>query len=113
MARYLQEESNSIALITQTMGHEMIHYWLWSRGLPYGHTSEFSKKMKEMGVPRFNPAPRFRAAKFIYECLHCRTEFPARKRWSGLACAACCKVHSGGRYDLRFRLLLKKDLQEV
>src|SRR4051812_6131966 len=50
VASYLLEERNREALILDTLAHEMIHYWLWIRQKPYGHTPEFWEKMTEMGV---------------------------------------------------------------
>lgn len=109
IARYLLEEPNGQELVRMTLGHEMIHYWLWLRGRPCGHTDEFKSKMREMKVPRYNPVPRKRQAKYVYSCPECRAEFSARRRWRNLACAACCKAHAGGKYDARFRLELKPE----
>ncbi len=110
VASYLKEETNSHALIVDTLAHEMIHLWLWIRKRPYGHTQEFLTKMKGMGVSRYNPVPRARPYKYIYQCRACYKDFPARKRLRALACAACCKQHSEGRYDSRFKLVLSQQL---
>lgn len=106
IASYLLEEQNSRHLIWDTLAHEMIHYWLWVRRRPYGHTQEFLKKMKHMGVSRYNPVPRSRPFKYLYRCLACQKHFPTRKRIGALACAVCCKQFSQGRYDPRFKLVL-------
>lgn len=110
VASYLLEESTAEALIADTMAHEMIHYWLWVRRKPYGHTAEFMQKMREMGVSRYNPVPRPRPYKYIYRCSGCSTEFPARRRLGLLACAKCCKLHAGGKFDIRFKLELFRSL---
>ncbi|MCC7441938.1 MAG: SprT-like domain-containing protein [Bdellovibrionales bacterium] len=105
VATYLLEEEKAFELVRDTVAHEMIHYWLWLRGRPYGHTGEFLKKMREMGVSRYNPVPRVRPYRHVYACLACKKEFYSRKRLGPLACARCCKTHSEGRFDSRFRLI--------
>ncbi len=104
VASYLLQETECEKLIQDTLAHEMIHYWLWVRRKPYGHTPEFWMKMKAMGVSRYNPVPRSRPYRHFYECPACQKVFPARRKLGALACMACCKRHSGGRFDSRFRL---------
>lgn len=58
VASYLLGKPNPEKLVTDTMAHEMIHYWLWVRGQPYGHTPEFYKKLKIVGAPRYNLNPK-------------------------------------------------------
>lgn len=111
VASYLMEEANSFELVYDTVAHEMIHYWLWVKHRPYGHTTEFLLKMKKMGVNRYNPVPRLRPYKYLYACLGCQKSFPARKRLGTLACAVCCKKYSHGKYDARFKLVLTQDLK--
>lgn len=112
VASYLLEESNAPHLIRDTMAHEMIHYWLWVRRKPYGHTGEFLQKMREMGVSRYNPVPRVQPYKYVYRCGACSTEFPARRKLGPLACARCCRTHSGGKYDVRFKLALHRTIDQ-
>ncbi|MGZ6333090.1 MAG: SprT-like domain-containing protein [Bdellovibrionota bacterium] len=111
IASYLMEESNALGLVLDTMGHEMIHYWLWIRHRPYGHTAEFHAKMKQMGVSRYNTVPRNRPYKYVYRCAGCRRDFPAKRRLGVLACARCCQEHNDGRYDSRFKLVLHRELE--
>lgn len=106
IATYLLEEENSLNHVTDTLGHEMIHYWLWSRRKRYGHGSEFVEKMREMGVSRYNPVPRRRPYNHVYRCPSCGKDFPARRKLGNLACLSCCRRFSGGRYDRQFRLYL-------
>ncbi len=106
IASYLQEEQNAYTLIYDTVGHEVIHYWLWVRRRPYGHTAEFLQKMRQMGVSRYNPVPRLRPYKYLYQCQACLKRFPARKKLGTLACANCCTQYSQGKYDSRFQLVL-------
>jgi predicted SprT family Zn-dependent metalloprotease len=110
VASYLLEEARASELILDTVAHEMIHYWLWVRKQPYGHTSEFLQKMKLMGVSRYNPVPRLRPYRYVYRCLGCLSSFPSKRKLGKLACAKCCHAHSQGRFDSRFRLLLQKTL---
>ena len=111
IASYLLEEAQAKDLIYDTMAHEMIHYWLWVRQKPYGHTPEFLAKMKAMGVSRYNSVPRTRPHKYIYKCPACSKDFPAKRRLGTLACANCCKQYAGGRFDARFRLVLAEVLK--
>jgi predicted SprT family Zn-dependent metalloprotease len=104
IASYLLNELNSLDLIKDTLAHEMIHYWLWVRRRPYGHTAEFWKKMTAMGVSRYNPVPKLRPYRYLYWCDSCNKKFPARRRLGALACLACCKQYSNGSYDPRFKL---------
>jgi len=109
LATYLFEEVEAEKHLKDTLAHEMIHHWLWVRRRPYGHTPEFWDKMEQMGVSRYNPVPRVRPPRYVYGCPFCRAEYPARRKLGPLACAKCCKAHSGGRYDARFRLALLRD----
>jgi predicted SprT family Zn-dependent metalloprotease len=113
VASYLLEEKDSLALIADTLAHEMIHYWLWVRRRPYGHSSEFMAKMRLMGVSRYNSVPRRRPPRYAYKCPACQVEFLARKRLGVLACAKCCKQHNKGRYDSRFKLFLDRILDAI
>ena len=110
VASYLLDEPEAARLVRDTVAHEMIHYWLWCHRRPYGHTAEFLQKMRAMGVSRYNPVPKRRPYRYLYVCPMCSREFPARRRLGALACADCCKRHSGGRYDMRFRLRLSQQL---
>ena len=110
VASYLLEEARAAELIEDTLAHEMIHYWLWIRRKPYGHTPQFIEKMKEMGVSRYNTTPKLRPYRYVYRCGSCARDFPAKKRLGVLACANCCKAHSDGRFDIRFKLVLNRSL---
>ena len=110
VASYLLQEVGAESLIQDTVAHEMIHYWLWVRKQPYGHTSEFLQKMKSMGVSRYNTVPRLSPFRYVYQCAECRRDFLVRKKLGILACADCCKKHSGGKFHARFQLVLSKKL---
>ncbi len=106
IASYLREQLNALALVQDTLAHEMIHYWLWVRGRPHGHTEEFEAKMHFMGVSRYNPIPRKTQYRYVYRCEVCDKAFLSGKRLGRLACEACCRVHAEGRFDSRFQLVL-------
>lgn len=106
VAEYLLEEANAETLIRDTIGHEMIHYWLWLKRKPYGHGPEFYKKMNELGVSRYNPVPRHRPFKHCYSCEVCEQKIWVRKRLKGAACAACCNQYADGRYHAKYKLRL-------
>ncbi len=108
VARYLIEYEHAEALISDVLGHEMIHYWLWVRRRPYGHTPEFYAKLSQLGVSRYNPVPRRTRSDYLYYCAHCQTQFPSKKFHEALACAACCQKHSKGKFDAQFLLALKR-----
>lgn len=110
VASYLLQEQESEVHVRETLAHEMIHYWLWVRNRPYGHTDEFYSKMELMGARRYNPVPRRRPYKYLYGCEHCQTQFKSRRRLGKLACAKCCKAHGNGKYQERFRLVLIEKL---
>ena len=113
IASYLLEEKGAFALVVDTLGHEMIHYWLWVHRRPYGHTPEFWEKMRKMGVSRYNTVPRARPYRYVYRCLGCAGEFFTRKRLGTLACATCCKQHAGGKFDARYKLELHRKLNSA
>jgi SprT-like protein len=110
IASYLLEEAQAEDLIYDTLAHEMIHYWLWVRRKPYGHTPEFLAKMKAMGVSRYNQVPRTRPFKYLYRCPSCQKDFPAKRKLGVLACANCCKRFANGKFDRRFELVLQQVL---
>lgn len=105
IASYLRDEPRAMQLIRDTLAHEMVHYWLWWNQKPYGHTAEFMRHLKRVGGPRYNPVPKRRPPRYLYQCPGCQKEYPARRKLSRvLACAACCRAFSGGKFDPRFHL---------
>lgn len=111
LASYLLNETAAEKLIEDTIAHEMIHYWLWLRKRPYGHTDEFFAKMKLIGCSRYNTAPRLRPVRYIYHCASCEKPFPVKKILKNLACSECCRKYSNGKYDRRFQLLLRRRVE--
>jgi predicted SprT family Zn-dependent metalloprotease len=84
--------------LIETLLHEMIHAWLFSRGLNPGHTSIFKKKMRELGLKSiyhdlgtakpFNESTK----RYILRCEKCTMELlRKRKPPANAACARCRK----------------------
>ena len=112
VASYLCNEPEGEIHVRETLAHEMIHYWLWVRHRPYGHTDEFYSKMNAMGARRYNPVPKRRPHKYVYSCPGCKGEFKSRRKLARLACAKCCKAFNGGKYSDDFKLVLTLTLNE-
>jgi hypothetical protein len=91
----------------EILKHELIHLWLFERGLPHGHTAAFRAKARQMGQARTRHAIERPLPKtgWLYACAHCAAQIVRRKRWGrARACGACCKKFNGGRFDARFKL---------
>jgi predicted SprT family Zn-dependent metalloprotease len=112
VAAYLRELADGEMHVRDTVLHEMIHYYLWHSGKPYGHTEEFHRILRKVGAKRYNPVPKIRPYKHWYECPGCRKRVPTRRKINGSACMDCCKTHSNGYYDRRFRLVLVENVKE-
>jgi len=97
--RYLQME-RPWDEIRDTLGHEMVHYWLDFLGKPCGHTREFRVKLHSCGFNRYSRLTPLHA-KYVYICPQCQVPYYRRRRgiWS---CGPC----SGERFNPRFKLVL-------
>jgi len=97
--RYLDME-NAWAEVADTLGHEMVHYWLDFRGLPCGHTALFHAKLKACGFNRYSRLTPVRA-RYLYVCPSCEVRYFRRRQgiWS---CGPC----SGPRFNPAFKLVL-------
>ncbi|RZA05233.1 MAG: M48 family peptidase [Proteobacteria bacterium] len=104
IAQYLRDLPDGYDHIRDTMLHEMVHYILWHRGRPYGHTKEFNRILKRVGAKRWNTVPKVRPVKHWYRCDGCLKYIPARREIRASACAACCQKHNGGKFHARFLL---------
>lgn len=105
IAAYLMDLPDGQRRVWDTLGHELIHYWLWVRRRPHGHTGEFLRKMREMGVSRYNDLPKpGKRTIHRYRCGGCQVVIEARRRYrKKVACLACCRRWNRGYYDERFR----------
>lgn len=102
-ARYLKADDGWKS-IRDTLGHEMVHFWLDYLGRPCGHNPEFRKKIRECGFSRYSTlAPIGR--RFLYACHACGREY-YRKRRGILSCGPC----SGQKFNPLFTLRLMKDI---
>lgn len=88
--------------VRDTLGHEMVHYWLDFQGLPCGHTSLFRQKLYACGFNRYSRLTPVKA-KYVYHCPSCGLQYYRRRKgiWS---CGPC----SGRRYNSEFRLELEQ-----
>ncbi len=105
IATYLLDLEDGLAHIRATLAHEMIHFWLWARRRPYGHSAEFYAKMREIGAIRYNPVPVLRKPKWRYRCGGCGSEFGAKRKLGRVACRKCCDAEADGAFDRRFLLV--------
>jgi predicted SprT family Zn-dependent metalloprotease len=101
------------AEIDRTLRHELAHllaHYRAGRRRIAAHGPEWRRACHDLGLPdekRCHDLPlprRTQRARHFYRCPSCRVELarvrPLRRR---SACLACCRKHSGGRYDDRFR----------
>jgi predicted SprT family Zn-dependent metalloprotease len=104
-----------LAEIDRTLRHELAHLLAHHRSgrrriAPHGR--EWRQACIDLGLPDEQrchslPLPRRKIApRYRYRCAACGIELkrvrPLRKR---SACLACCRLHSRGRYDERFRFV--------
>lgn len=101
------------AEIDRTLRHELAHLLAHHRAgrrrIP-AHGPEWRQACRDLGLPdekRCHDLPlprRTQRARHFYRCPACRVELarvrPLRRR---SACLSCCRKHSGGNYDDRFR----------
>lgn len=106
VASYLRDIPDGQDHVRDTMLHEMIHYFLWHKHRPYGHTPEFYEILKRVGAKRFNTVPKERPIKYWYECPGCLRRIPAKRKMHMYACATCCEKFNAGMFKERFRLRL-------
>lgn len=87
--------------------HEMIHLWLYTLGLPAGHTETFKAKMAERGhtsirygVPGDPKGPRHAYPgsdrRVVYRCPHCQHTYHRRRRYGQpMLCGRCLRQGHG------------------
>ena len=87
--------------IIDTLKHEMIHL------VHLKHDNFFKAEAERVGASvraRWHPSLT-RPPKYLYHCPQCATEFPRQKR---LVMASCGYCSPRGKYDVRFKLILKR-----
>lgn len=99
-------QENPIAL-RETLLHEMIHAWLFTKGYKPGHGADFKRKMKEVGIGSIyhdlgNARPlRESNKRYILRCEKCAMELLRKRRPPpATSCGRCAKRG----YDARFPL---------
>ncbi len=103
------------AEVEATVRHELAHLVAKCRAgkrriAPHG--AEWKTACRDLGIPGEKrchtlPLPRRKIARrHFYRCGHCQILIPrVRPFRRRVACLPCCREHSGGRYDDRFRLV--------
>lgn len=105
------ECDDSETALKEILKHEMIHLWLFEKGLPPGHTAQFRAKARAIGQAKTRhgidlPMPK---SGWIYRCRNCGAQMARRRRVSrAAACAKCCREFSGGKFDARFVLVARR-----
>lgn len=86
--------------LVDTLKHEMIHI------LHFYHDADFKREAARIGASlKATHHPLLhRPPKYIYVCPSCHKEYPRRRRLRMHSCGAC----SGGRFNSRFKLQVKK-----
>lgn len=101
--------------IQRTLRHELAHFVAQERAgrrriQPHG--PEWRAACRLLGIPNESRChtlplrPKRMARKYAYQCRQCGTVLarvrPVKRR---IACLRCCRKHSNGRYDERFRFV--------
>ena len=102
------------AEVDRTFRHELAHllaHFRAGRRRISPHGAEWKAACHDLGIgdePRCHNLPfpvRRRTPRFLYRCPNCLSDFPrVRRIRRAIACLACCRKHSRGKYDDRFRL---------
>ncbi len=104
--------------IERTLLHELAHLLAQHRAgrrriLPHGR--EWRRVCHDLGLAgerachKLPLAVRQLARPYLYRCRNCARLFPRVRRIArAIACLACCRQFTRGRYDARFRLRLVK-----
>lgn len=99
----------------RTLKHELAHLIAYARSgrrriAPHGR--EWQSACTDLGIPGENVrhtlplTPRKMTRKYSYTCPACMAVFHrVRPIKHPSACSTCCRLHHGGRYHTRFRLI--------
>ncbi len=104
--------------IEDTFLHELAHLVAFGRNRGrriQPHGLEWKQACADLGIPGedrchdLDFGSRRMRKKFIYECPVCKSTIPRVRRIKrAVACHSCCKAHSRGKFDTRFRLVEKR-----
>jgi len=88
--------------VYDTLKHEMIHI------IHFKHDAAFRRMARRIGASiRANEHPDLRRPpRYVYVCPSCAAEYPRQKRLRMASCGKCSK----GKFDPRYKLILKKRL---
>jgi len=113
LLRELPEEE-----LWRTLKHELAHLFAYERAgrrRVRAHGPEWRLACAELGIPGESPCHelpfrgRQQRRQFAYICPSCESTIERVRRMRGaVACYACCRQHSGGEFDRRFRLVERK-----
>ena len=105
--------------VDRTLKHELAHliaYHRSGRRRIEPHGGEWRRACADLGIPDEKaqhrlPLPRNEIErKLVYACPACQTPVHRVRRFRRpTACLQCCNRHAGGRYDGRFRTVLKRE----
>jgi predicted SprT family Zn-dependent metalloprotease len=89
-----------------TVGHEMVHLYLWTMKRPSGHTHEFKSICARIGSTRWaKPLPRI-SMFYVYACPECGSRYNKLRRYRRpMVCGRCYRLHNDGRYLKKFDLV--------
>ena len=102
--------------IDRTLRHELAHLLAQFRAgreriTPHGN--EWRRACSDLGIAdevRCHTLPfpvQKRAARFVYRCPQCRTDYPRTRRIKrAVACLPCCRRYYGGKFDKKAQLRL-------
>jgi SprT protein len=101
--------------VDRTLRHELAHllaHFRAGRRRIAAHGTEWQQACRDLGLVDEKrchtlPLPRRQMQpKHFYRCAACATELRRVRPLRGkTACLACCRKHSGGKYDDRFRFV--------
>ncbi len=87
--------------LTDTLKHEMIHILHLSHGAAFkAEAARVGASIRAKAHPSLRKPP-----KYIYTCPNCGREYPRQKRLRMASCGLCT---NGRKFDLRYKLKLKK-----
>lgn len=102
----------------RTVKHELAHLFAYERAgrrRVQAHGPEWRLACAELGIPGESPCHNLpfeghrQRRRFSYTCPKCATSIERVRRMRGaVACYPCCRQHSGGEFDGRFRLVERK-----
>jgi SprT protein len=108
--------------VDRTLRHELAHLLAQSRVgrrriAPHG--AEWRQACVDLGIAdeaRCHNLPfatKVYPPRHVYVCPNCKEKFPrVRRIRRAIACLACCRKHTGGDFDQRFRLRLISSQQK-